>query len=529
MFFSYTHEGESWINVKWMYEVIFAFLSNRIGPEVVMILQMFSTLLILVLLKKLCFHVSSKKEIHTGIIGAGLLLLFINAERLNGRPEMTTYTLTAVYIYLFALYRSSQSKSILLLIPLQIFWTNMHEAYGVGVVIITIFLVGSWIEFFLEKKRILNKSIDKMMLPTIVGIIAIASIIINPNGTTMLSHYLEIYSQLKENAFTTENYSFTNSLYWNYASITNLILFLICTSFLYLNSSKGKIKIRMISILNTYGVVYLLLYFAFFYLSLQATRNSYFFAFISFPLYSLIINDVLQKIINDDRKRLMSLIVFGLLFYISIGSGFFYKNVIDREKYGLKISTSKNPLGAARFIKKNNIQGNGFVDYFSSSFLLWYLQPDFKTYIDLRDLDIYSQKFMENVFRAYSYPDSPLQSGETLFDYMDGIDRFEYVLVLNGPQFNRFNKYMIHQDRKFELVYADGLSSLYLRNTEKHAALIEKYGYKNGREIFNEFPEEKSSTFGNIISRMFWPFYTPYSVSNKEYRGIKREYFRMIK
>lgn len=526
--FSFTHANEPWINVKWLYEVIFAFFSNTLGPEVAMLLQMVSIITILFFLKKVTAILHAKEELATGIIGAGLILLFIHAERLNGRPEMTTYTLTAVYIYLFILFRESKSKIIFLLIPLQLFWTNMHEAYGVGVVMTTIFIVGTVVESILAKKGIIKQTTQNLLLPIIVGVVTISSIIINPNGFTMLSHYIEIYTQLKENTFTNENVSFTDITYWNYASISNLILFIICTLYLWINATTGNFKIKATEIIMKYGVVYLLLYFAFFYLSLQATRNAYFFACIAFPIYAAAINSFLTRIISVKKKQTILLIMCGVSFYISVGSGFFYEKMIDREKYGLRISTSKNPIGAANFLKNNDIKGHGFVDYFSSSFLLWYLKPDFKTYIDLRDLDIYSKKFMENVFNAYAHPDAELASGETLFEYMNTIDTFQYVVVLNSPQFLRFNRYMIHQDENFELVYADGLNSLYLKKSVEYASIITKYGIKNNKEVFSAFQKSEGTTLGNTISKIFWPLYKPYTISKKENRLLKKEYLKII-
>ena len=50
--FSYTYSGVDWLNVKWGYEVIIAWLSRFFGPEGVMFLNMISVALILFFIQK---------------------------------------------------------------------------------------------------------------------------------------------------------------------------------------------------------------------------------------------------------------------------------------------------------------------------------------------------------------------------------------------------------------------------------------------------------------------------------------------
>jgi hypothetical protein len=81
--------------------------------------------------------------------------------------------------------------------------------------------------------------------------------------------------------------------------------------------------------------------------------------------------------------------IIGAGLYLSVTTNSFYNAFLPNETYGIGINSSKNPVGASAFIKENHLNGPAFSDYLISSYLLWSLQPDFKTFIDLRDLDVF--------------------------------------------------------------------------------------------------------------------------------------------
>lgn len=522
--FSYTHEGVEWINVKWLYEVIYASFSNVFGPETIVLFQMLSVSIILIfLLKWLQLLFVKKNYLVSASILAALLFLFIHAARINFRPEMTSYVLSLVYVYLFTLYRQEKSKTIGLLIPLQIFWNNMHEAYGVGLVMLSIFLIGSIVEWLINKKEIKNLAFPKWVL--LVVFLAFVAIIFNPLGIQLLLHTTDIFGQLGTNKYTVELHGITDPFYWTPATIINNCIFIGGTLFMFFqfkDSSAEKLK----KMIDQYGVVYLLLYFAFYYLSLKAARNSYFFAMIAFPIYTAIIQSIFMKLNKKEAIFYVVNLIIALGFYISIVTNLFYKTIDEKEHFGIQISSENNPIGVANFIKENHIEGKGFTDYFSSSYLLWALQPNFKTYIDLRDLDIFTQQFMDNVMKAHYNPGVELTDGSTLFEYMETFDDFNYVIMLNGDPFDNFNHYM-HQNKNYQLVYVDGLNSMYLKVKEANQPLLAKYHAEN--EVFNAYAKNKTAQWTNVINHLFWPFYSKHVVSNETENQIKNFYFNKFR
>ena len=108
--------------------------------------------------------------------------------------------------------------------------------------------------------------------------------------------------------------------------------------------------------------------------------------------------------------------------------------------------------------------------------------------ISRENTHVVRSEFMENVFVSYEYPNADMGNGNNLWDMMVEEDSFEYVVVSNNQQFGNFHRFMIYQDTAFELVHADGVSSLYLSRNERNNKLIEELAYNKGeRDVFQDF------------------------------------------
>ncbi|MDC0230728.1 hypothetical protein OAK19_02090 [Aureispira] len=555
--FSYTFFGTDWINVKWLYELLIVSGKNLFGVEFIFVFQAIVTILILTFYYKsanLIKQYSSEVNNYTpkpfaGVILIGLLLLFTIDFRLIGRPEMTSHLMVSIYLYLFWRYYYEPSKLILALIPLQILWTNMHEAYGTGMVLLLAYLSASWAQYIYLKKT--NRAAKAPRLLTIAVLISIVSTILNPRGFQMLLHPFEIFSQLETNQYTTELAPIWKSLYWEKEAYLNLfflsgsLLFIILTPILYRKttiekkvvrtSAKGKKKKGATkTIVNKeqlpinwldhnirkYGIGNGLLYFMLLYLSITAYRNIPFFIIASAPILAIAIDYLISKNKNSIRPYVI-VGVLGLAFYITIITGKYHTWTESRDQYGLQVLSSHNPTGAAQFIEDNNIRGLCFSDYLTSAYLLWKLQPDFKTYIDLRDLDIFPKEFFSDFAKITSIPSA--------FEEKDDSLDFDYI-VLFRPQFLNLQKHLI-ESSKYELVFVDPVACVYLKDKPSNDELISKYGFKrNGfRDIFSSLKPLESSLVPYLISKTFNPLYEPSTFADTDINAIAGSYYLSLK
>lgn len=525
--FSYTYENEPWINVKWGAEVLMALVDKTLGVELLPLLQTLCIVGILFFIKKIYFQFlatnlneTSKKKVF-GLVIASLLALFIVNFRMNSRPEMFSHLFSIGLLFLILHHKRRNSNLIFLLIPLQIIWTNMHEAYGIGMVVMVIFLVSFWIEaLYLNPKFQIGISF-KPIKYTLASILAILAISINPNGSKMIAHPFNILGQLSDNKFTEELIAIGTEGYWKFQSVFMVILVLYLLVRLFKKSST-PLLLRPIQQL---GLGYSVVLAAFLYLSLTSFRNIPFFIFVATPVLGYLLFSIEQSSKKPSNLYGIAL-ALSVVFYLSLTTNFYYQKLLPNERYGLKVDAEQNPIGAANFIKENKLEGKSFVDYLSSSYFI-YEVPNFKSYIDLRDLDVFPTNFFQNVFTVYFNPTVSYQN-QTVWEFIDSIDTFNYVVLLNNKEMQPLNLYLLHQNQEFSLVYGDLLNSVYVRKTPQNETLIKQFGLDQQNPVFNKTDELPPNKLGTVISTLFWPFYSSTSTVNKNINQDNRAFHNYL-
>jgi len=553
--FSYTFAGTEWVNVKWLFEIIITLGKSILGVEGIFVFQALVAVGILyavgqssqLIYQHLAEDAPQGQKPFFGLIIAVLLLLFTIDYRMIGRPEMTSHLLTAVYLYLFWRYHYAPSKAIFALIPLQLFWTNMHEAFGTGMVLMVAYLGAHWVQYFYlkyqEKKPLLPKQLSIAVLA------ALAVIVVNPRGYKMWLHPFEIFSQLSSNQYTTELAPIWKVEYWQYQSYFNIFFFVVGVLFVLLapflfrkmvekrktvvvrnkKSKKKKKKVKTTHVpadihwledwITKFGLGNLLLLALLAYLSTTAYRNIPFFAIAATPLLAVALEYLYQKANRPKWLRPVPLIL-GIGFYLTVATGYYHQWTGSRDQYGLQVLSSHNPYGAAQFIKDNNIEGKCFSDFLTSSYLLWSLQPSFKTYIDLRDLDIFTTAFYDDFAKTVAFPD--------VFEAKDDSLQFDYV-VLFRPQFQRLQQHLV-QSEAYDLVFVDPVACIYLKKNEQNRPLIQKYGFteNDNRDLFADLEQVPSSNTAYLLSKIFNPIYQPTDYSEVSQQAIAGGYYMSL-
>ena len=505
--FSYTYNGDPWFNVKWGTEVIMALVADWFGPESLMLLHWLVLLAIIWFMRSSFLKLSQivgndKGKLSVGFFWGLLFFLLAMAFRINARPEMMSHLLTSVYLFLFLSYFNKPGRQIFWLIPLQLVWANLHEAFGVGQVLILIFLASLWYRYYFFRKQSRHDR-SKIIQATIAGVMAIFSVAIHPMGTDMLLQPFDIFGQLGENKFTTELWSFRQSEFWNLAAYLSLLMLGLITYRWMRKEGKNR---RWQSL----PLFYLLILAAFTYLAATANRNLPFLLIAATPLLSL----DLDLWIKDSRISRLAYYFSGLVLYLAVSTGKFYERFYPVEKYGLRVDIQSTPVGAASFIANNELNGNAYVDYFSSSYLLWALQPEYKSYLDLRDLDVFESQFIANNLLNYTRPNTPTKSGKPLFRFMEDIDHFNYVVMENNDKFINFHRYMNSLD-DYVLGYADPLSSVYIKDNKVNAHLVEQYRPMSVEDKFKPYGQVEPAPVNRLLTQIMAPWFQPVAVDHR--------------
>ena len=339
--FSFTYNGEPWLNVKWGTEVIMALIADHLGPEFLMLMQFVVLLGILAFMygifRQLTFWVyGEKSEPGTGFFMAILIFLFAMSYRINARPEMMSHLLSCAFIYLMIRDVNLRDKWIWLLIPLANTVGQFHEGYGVGVVLILIYNAAGWFQFYFQKKQ--APPLKRLRLVSLLSVIAIFGVAIHPSGTAMLTQPFEIFGQLGSNKFTTELAGFQSREFWKFPTFTSFFILIFCLWFL---NKKIESKKRF------FGFPAFLQYYLF-GLSLPFPSGLSQPSFFSFYIHPP--NGAGLATSNAGKKALANLIFCAAIgFYLMVASGIFYQKLLPKEKYGLRVDVERNPLGQLNF------------------------------------------------------------------------------------------------------------------------------------------------------------------------------------
>jgi len=554
--FSFTYEGTPWINVKWGFEVLMQCMAYIGGPEFTPVLQCIANILILVFVFKIykLFRVNislnSNSFFSAGFLFSCLLLLFTCAFRFIGRPEMASHVMEAVFLFFILRNYYKPSRMIYWLIPLQTLWANLHEAYGTGTVIVITACCAAWVQYYLQSRNLMvmkkkeasdqkNKKTapsptpvtEKNKIPIALTITAIGVILapaIHPYGLSMILHPFEIFSQVESNKFTSELVGFADPLYWHWESYANIVLFGLGLIFMFLETPASKGIKWIFRPVKSFGLGYVLLFFLFFYLSLTAYRNIPFFIIAVIPLFAngldIIYGSLKKRFVILDKQGLRMfayciLILTGIGFYISITTGKFYQVLEEgHDSYGLKINAFANPVGSADYIRDHHLKGNCFSDFLVSSYLLWDLQPDFKTFIDLRDLDVFPADFFEHVNLLNVQPQ--------LITSIDKVAHFKYAVILRR-EFAALHRYLA-ANPNWRAVYADPVSAIYIKKDTANASTMALFNSAAKEVPFHSPAIPPNSKIAQIVSQIFWPFYSPEQEAKVDIDLLAAAYYQSI-
>lgn len=492
--FSYTYAGTPWVNIKWGSEVIAAIIDRTFGPECIFLLQALvcCTLVFLLLKTAQLFSLQSNKDISSVAYSlAFVFLLFACEYRFNGRPEMFSHLFAVVFLFVLLKYRNQNSNKIFWLVPLQIMWANLHEAFGMGIVLVAIFCAGAWAEYLFTQKGKLNIRKEKPLKISLLLIALVASVIINPNGIELLTRPLNILGQVYENKFTTElaGISSTNFWQWNTYLAIAILLVGVSGTALYFRQQKTKNSKWNLFVAH-FGIGYLLTIPAYIYLAVTAYRNIIFLLLIFFPVFAFALSYLFSKVKALQKNLQAVLITISATILIAYGlvvSNKYYTLTQSHDSFGLQVIATYNPVGAADYAISHKLRGPCFSDYLTSSYLL-YKVNGFKTFIDLRDLDVFPSAFFNTFAEAVTFPEE--------FQKLDSSYHFNYI-VLYRPQFTRLHSYLYNESR-FHLAYADPVACVFIPKSGQADSALPP---------FTPNAHLTRSVIANVVNHVLNPFF----------------------
>ncbi|MCL4354864.1 hypothetical protein M1349_05385 [Patescibacteria group bacterium] len=458
--FSYTYPNFPFINLHWLSEVIFYIIFKVSGFDGLLI---FSTLVVIAAFAIIYFKVFKDTNLFLITISS-MLYLGVLFERTDIRPEIFSYLLLSVFIYVLYKNRERSTRLIFLLPFLELLWVNLHIYFIVGIAVIGFFLA----EQLLIKKSFKERSFLNLLAVFFLTLIAS---LFNPNGIAGAIYPLVFNKNYGYTIEENQNIFFL----WEYSQKTSIAYFAACLSFLSLSFLLNIKKARLID---------LILSIFFIYLATSAIRNFPLFVFGTFIAFVYNFSTVFPRISLKTQAIGLSILI------AVIGLQIFQITRINGFGFGIE-QGAKN---GADFYLKNGLKGPIFNNFDVGGYLDYRFYPKERVFIDNRPGE-YPASFFQDTY-------IPMQQDQTVFNKVDEKYKFNIIFFSyldQTPWAITFLKNIVN-DKKWKIIYLDDYSVILAKDNSQNKNLISKFEINKDKfEISSDFSKDKNSLIRFVV------------------------------
>jgi hypothetical protein len=356
--FSYTASGHAWVAHEWLSELLIYGAYRLGGYSGMMLWFCLSASLIFVLLYVLCSLYSGNVKL--SLLG-GLIGWFFGTIGLTIRPQILGYLFLVLELLVLQFGRGRGRRWFWLLPPLFALWVNCHGSYLLGIVVLGICTLTSFVDVQAGGLVSVARDPGERRLLSGVLVCCIAALAVNPVGPRLLAYPL--------NVFTKQGVSLANITEWQPLTVTDergAGLFAIA-GILALIVLVRRVELRLDEVL--------LLAIAF-WMALNHVRLVFAFGILAAPIVCRLLAGTWDRYHPDRDHRAANAFFIALFAAIMIAA---FPSAENLEQQVRK----SNPAGAVNFIRRAALSGPMLNEYIFGGYLMWAL-PEQKVFIDGR-------------------------------------------------------------------------------------------------------------------------------------------------
>jgi hypothetical protein len=461
----------------WLSQIIFYFIYDSFGTAGIIILRTLLLLLTLVII----FWRLQRWSVNIPLSFIFLFVVFATSLMFTGeRPVLFTIFFCVLTFFLIEDFRDRKSKCIFLLVPLMLLWSNMHGGFIIGVMVISLFMLGEGINILLKKSVFKKPEIFTLYSALVL---ATGVSLINPTGWD--AFYITVNIPFKFKTIH-ENIQEYYSLYHYFISkvypLPYPYVFLALMFPIIVLLRNRNIELSHIMLLSFLLVPSLLARRFIIYYVVTA-------AMILGKEIDIILNNLFRKKLPQaSTKKIMIMLTLTVSLSVILYS---FRYIYDYDKPTFDVAkTSYVPVDAVTFLEKNKISGNMFNDYGYGGYLSWRLYPTHKTFIDTRSLNI-------SVKMEYGWIIDTLEPGDINAENSSVSQKPLWELLLNHynvthvilsvvGHFSQINPIILAltESKNWTPVYTDQMSAIFIKNIPQNSDLIKEKQIPE-EEIYN--------------------------------------------
>jgi hypothetical protein len=462
--FSFTAQGKRWITHEWLFE-IGAWLVHQLGGLDLLIVSKALLVLLGFGLWWWFFRLCGVSAV-TGAITIALFAPLVTYHAYE-RPHLFTNLFATVFAIALLWYREASDRRqarrvLLLLLPVQLVWANLHAGMVLGPALMLAFVVCEALQVRLAAR--LNwfapsrvaPSEWKFLLAMLAGLTGLC--FVNPNLHHAVIYPFTIAGDPLFKQGITELRPVFSSPGFQAADAFWLFLAMVVLGALSFVRARRCVSLWSLCLFACATLA-----------ALMAVRNVELFAMLAGPVVALNLRAPFTMTQSERPLRLfmasaviLSLIAVVLIRGVDVGG--------TQRKPALGYDTSMVPAGAATFVEQHPISGQVFNSMEFGGYLIWRWHPQRLVYADGR-LDVFGAGHFQEYLGALRSEVSP--------DYLAR----QYQLgafLLRQPQ-RAVPNYLgrtLARAPGWRLVYFDQQALLYVKDDDAHRALIAQNGYR---------------------------------------------------
>ena len=439
-YYSHTYPDFPFLNHHWGTGVVFFLIwkvAGFAGLSVFFSLISIATLFIF-------FYLAKKYANFELAVLATVVMLPVITSRVEIRPEAISYLFVALFFWI--LWEHAASHRALIFLPiLELIWVNMHVYFFLGIGLIGVFLFSA----------VCNKNLKLAKTLAIILVATSAVTLLNPAGLKGALYPLNIFTNYGYRVLENQSVVFLSKLILHVPSLYFIFAFeFLCLSWLVVfaldrrNFFKNYLELFILSVL--FSVI-----------AWQAVRNFALFGYFALFVSAINFKNIKGKVFYP---YIFTLCAF-ILFVLTLFSASYWTEKFSAVGVGL----GQNVSQAADFYIANNLKGPIFNNYDNGGYLIFYLFPKEKVFVDNRP-EAYPTDFFNSTY-------IPMQENEQKWAEVSAQNNLNVIFFYRKDYTPWAQAFLIKRisDPAWAPVYVDEYSIIFVMRTEQNADVIKKF------------------------------------------------------